>query len=71
MNSRSTLFVCSTCGRKREKLNSTNWLRHTEKCKNKKIKICYKPEGTNCNITNYFMPFSKKSTTSTSNYYFI
>jgi len=39
MNSANSKIICAVCGRKKEKLNSTNCPRHLEKCKNKKIKL--------------------------------
>lgn len=41
------------CGRKRGDMNDTNWSRHKESCKNKKIKLSH-----NSNIKNCFVPIN-------------
>lgn len=39
--------VCAVCGKKRDKLNFTNWARHLKKCNNKKL-------TTSSRISSYF-----------------
>lgn len=66
MNSRfGVLIVCSICGKRRGKLNTTNWSRHLEKCKNKKMK---NSGGRNCDISKLFALYAIKSTTNIGNY---
>lgn len=44
--------ICD-CGRKRGNMNDTNWSRHKESCKNKKIKLNH-----NSNIKKFFDPIN-------------
>jgi len=46
------------CGRKRGAMNNTNWLKHKECCKNKKIKLIH-PACQNSNIDPIYSRKSK------------
>lgn len=57
--------VCD-CGRKRCLMNSTNWSRHKESCKSKRIKLSYSASQNNCtNITKFFNPTNSRNSVET------